>query len=410
METEPVKVVVLGGGQTGARACLTMRQAGFTGPITLIGDEPHLPYERPNLSKAMLLEPGTPEAFVMNMATVQELGVGLELGRKAVDLDRTAKSIGLEDGLRIPYDRLLLATGCRVRPLNLPGYPSEDIFYLRTVDDARALERRLGQGPRVVIVGGGFIGLEVAAAAQARGCAVIVLEMADRLLPRIQCREASDAVLSRHLGAGLDIRLGVSITDVEGKDLVLSTGDRIRADLLVAGVGVQPNTELAAAAGLRIDDGVITDQFGRTSDPYIFAAGDVTRQFHLRLDRSLRLESWQNANCQAEAAAKSLVGALTAATEIPWVWSDQGSVALQIVGAPDLVDEVVVRQDDELENGQAFFQFRKELLVGAITLNRGKDMPLIRRWLAEGRTPRDMRALSDGSAPLRKIITDEVIA
>ncbi len=258
-----------------------------------------------------------------------------------------------------------------------------------------------------MVIGGGFIGLEVAASAGARGCRVTVLEAADRLLPRLGSPETSALVAQHHLQNGVDIRLGVQALGAEDGVLHLSDGDRVQADLVIAGIGVSPNTDLAAAAGLTVDDGVVVDAYGATGDPRIFAAGDVTRHFSPALGCSVRLESWQNANLQGRAAALSLLGIPTPHDEVPWVWSDQGDLNIQIAGFPLQIDQTAIRGDAEA--GWTIFQLHDGRLVGGLTLNRAKDMPLIRRALGQGLSV-DPADLADDAKPLRRILTAREIA
>lgn len=397
-------VVIVGGGQAAARAAKAMRGAGFDGRVVIVGDEAHHPYERPMLSKALLLDPAMPVPFVLPEQGYAEAGIEVKLGCRAVEIHREARVVELQDGNRLHYDTLLLATGSSIRTLAIPGVADEAIWTLRTLDDARRLEAALRDKPSVAVIGGGFIGLEVAASAATLGCAASVIETADRLLPRLGCPEASRAVLDHHRSRGIDVRLGVSVERGEGDTLLLSDGAAARADIIVAGIGVTPNTALAEAAGLDVDDGILVDEYGRTSDPDIFAAGDVTRHFNPALGRRVRLESWQNANAQAEAAARTIAGVPTASTEVPWVWSDQGDLNLQIAGAPRAVDRAIVRGNSAADDGMSVFQFAGDHLVGGVTLNRGKEMPLIRRMLAQPNLTIDPVALADPTVPLRRLM------
>lgn len=401
MEVERFSAVIVGAGQAGGRAVKVLREAGFKGTVTLIGAEPHLPYERPPLSKEFLQVPGARHAAVLEPDYVHQQDIQVRLGSSVVSIDRGRRVVTLDDASEVAYDRLLLATGASVRQLSIPGYPAADIHYLRTIADAQALESRLAPGRRMAIVGGGFIGLEVAASARARGCEVVVLEAADRLLPRLGSAEASEHVLRHHVHCGIDVRLGARLAGSDGRRLRLSDGGVLDTDLLVAGIGVSPNIELASRAQLATDDGIITDECGRTSDPNIFAAGDVTRQWHPALGRRVRLESWQNANLQAEAAARSMLGLPPVRCEPPWVWSDQGSLNLQVAGAPAEIDRTIVRRDD-VDGSTSIFQFLGERLVGGITLNRAKEMPLIRRVLTDPASSFDPSMLADAAISLRR--------
>ena len=401
MEVQGFSAVIVGAGHAGGRAVKVLREAGFQGTVTLIGAEPHLPYERPPLSKEFLQVPGARQSWVVEPDYVHQQDIQVRLGCSVVSIDRGRQVVTLDDASEVAYDRLLLATGASVRQLSIPGYPPAHIHYLRTIADAQALERRLAPGRRVAIIGGGFIGLEVAASARARGCEVVVLEAADRLLPRLGSAEASEHVLSHHVRCGIDVRLGARLAGSDGRRLRLSDGGVLDTDLLVAGIGVSPNIELASRAQLATDDGILTDEYGRTSDPNIFAAGDVTRQWNPALGRRVRLESWQNANLQAEAAARSMMGLPPGRCEPPWVWSDQGSLNLQVAGAPAEIDRTIVRHDD-VDGSTSIFQFLGERLVGGITLNRAKEMALIRRVLTDLTSSFDPTMLADASISLRR--------
>jgi NADPH-dependent 2,4-dienoyl-CoA reductase/sulfur reductase-like enzyme len=401
VEVERFSAVIVGAGHAGGRAVKVLREAGFKGTVTLIGAEPHLPYERPPLSKEFLQVPGARQSWVLEPDYVHQQDIQVRLGCSVVSIDPGRQVVTLDDASEVAYDRLLLATGASVRQLSIPGYPAAHIHYLRTIADAQALERRLAPERRVAIIGGGFIGLEVAASARARGCEVVVLEAADRLLPRLGSAEASEHVLWHHDRCGIDVRLGARLAGSDGRRLRLSDGGVLDTDLVVAGIGVSPNIELASRAQLATDDGIITDEYGRTSDPNIFAAGDVTRQWHPALGRRVRLESWQNANLQAEAAARSMMGLPPMRCEPPWVWSDQGSLNLQVAGAPAEIDRTIVRRDD-VDGSKSIFQFFGERLVGGITLNRAKEMALIRRVLTDLTSSFDASMLADASIALRR--------
>lgn len=397
-------VIVIGAGQAGGRAAKAMRSAGFAGPITIFGDEPHLPYERPVLSKGALMTAETVPPQVLDDAECAALDIAVRTGSPVAAIDRGAREVVLADGTRTGYERLLIATGGKVRRLSIAGIAPEAIFYLRTIDDALRLRARLTGRPNVVVAGGGFIGLEVAASAAKLGCRVTVVETADRLLPRLGCPEVSDFVLAHHRAAGIDIRLDVGVASGGPGMLTLADGSELAADLIVAGIGVAPDTVLAEAAGLACDDGVLVDEYGRTSDPAIFAAGDVTRHHHPLLGRRIRLESWQNANVQGEAAGRTIAGVPTVAAEIPWLWSDQGDLNLQMAGAPETIDATVIRRGESAADGIAVFQLAQGRLVGGVTLDRGKDMVFIRRMLAQGALYPDPAALADPAVPLRRLI------
>ena len=306
-------VVIVGAGHAGGRAAEALRAAGHIGRITLIGTEKHPPYERPPLSKELLagaIEHAktylNPEAFYA------EKDIALRLGTTVSAIDRKGQRIELADGDTIPYDALLLTTGARARRLPLPGGDGPRVFYLRDIDDSIALRGKLTEGIRLAVIGAGFIGLEVAATARKRGAQVTVLELAPHPLARVAAPEIGQYLAALHRAKGVDLQTGVKVTAIEdtGEELriVLDGGTPIIADCAAIGIGAQPNVELAQAAGIETRDGVIVDEFGRSSDLAVFAAGDVTRHLNPLLGRHIRLEAWQNAQNQGIAIAKIIAG------------------------------------------------------------------------------------------------------
>ncbi len=409
MQAENFDVVIVGGGQAGARAAKGLRSAGFAGTIAIVGAERHRPYERPVLSKALLVDPGGTIPFVLPEASYVELGIELRLGRAAVGLDRDAREVTLADGARLFYGKLLLATGSRVRPLSINGVAPDRLVYLRTLDDSGALAARLERSPHVTVIGGGFIGLEVAATAIQRGCRVTVIESADQLLPRLGCAEAGAAVLAHHRARGMEIRLGTCVLGETGGLLELSDGSTAPADLLVAGIGVTPDTDLAVQAGLAVDDGIVVDADCLTSDPHIYAAGDVTRQWQPD-GPGMRFESWQNANLQADVAARAIAGVPRPLPSVPWVWSDQGDLNLQIAGRVADAEHVVLRDFSAAGDGMTLLHFGGGRLVGGVTIDRGKDMSLIRRALAQPAPIAPNILLANLALPLRQLLSATEIA
>jgi 3-phenylpropionate/trans-cinnamate dioxygenase ferredoxin reductase subunit len=399
--TDTPRFVVIGAGHAGGRAAEAMRALGFAGRILLIGDEPHLPYERPPLSKELLQ--GKPEMFqLMRPAEFwRDKDIECRLGVRATGIDPAARTVTLADGAREPYDKLLLTTGGAVRRLRVPGAGLGNVFYLRTLDDARAIEARLAPGRKVVVIGGGFIGLETAASARLRGCAVTVIELADRLMARAVLPEVSATFLALHRARGVDIRLDTGVERLEGtgdvEQVVTSAGEAIAADLVVVGVGAA----LAAEAGIAVANGIVVDEFCRTSVPDIFAAGDVTSHFSPVYRRHIRLESWQNAQNQAIAAARVMCGQETPYGEVPWIWSDQFDAKLEIAGLPERWDTVVFRGDI---TGRDYMIFRLEggRLVGAVSVNQPRDMRFARRLLQSGKEV-DSAALADTSVSMRDL-------
>lgn len=334
-------LVIVGGGECGARTALALREAAYDGPVTLIGAEPHLPYERPPLSKEALS--GDAAVAPKTIATAERFAqarVRCLAGNAATAIDRRAKAVVLADGATVPYARLLIATGAMPRRLPLLAADHERVAYLRTVDDAARIAGHLEPGARIVVIGGGFIGLELAASAVGRGAAVTLLETLPRILSRGVTGEIAQVVAERHRAAGVRILCGIGIAGLaprdDAVDVVLGDGERLAADLVVVGIGAVPVTGLAEAAGLALDNGIAVDACLRTSDPDVFAAGDCC-SFPLALygGRRVRLESWRNAVDQAGLAARNLLGAEDPIASVPWFWSDQYELTLQIAGLPD---------------------------------------------------------------------------
>jgi 3-phenylpropionate/trans-cinnamate dioxygenase ferredoxin reductase subunit len=400
-------IVVVGAGQAGAWTVDTLRREGFKGRIVLIGEEAHVPYERPPLSKGILAGRQEPDSCHLHgRRHYHEIGVELVLGVRAERLDREGQKVELSNGEAVAYDRLVLATGSRVRRLSLPGVEFPGVCYLRTLDESLALGARLRDGARVVLVGGGYIGMEVAATARGRGCRVTVVELQERVMARVVPDEIGRYLEAVHRDQGAEILTGLGVEGFErrGEDLAVLTGDgrALAADAIVVGIGIQPNVELAQDAGLEVDDGVLVDEFGRSSDPHILAAGDVARHFNPLLGRRVRLESWQNAQNQAIAVARGLCGGSAPYGEVPWFWSDQYDLNIQIAGLPEAWGTIVVR--GEMAEGK-FIAINLEdgLVTGAVAVNAPRDLRFARR-LIETKRPVTAEVLADISVPLKKLL------
>ncbi len=383
-------IIVVGAGHAGGQAVVTLRQKGFDGRIVLIGDEPYVPYERPPLSKAVLAgELELERTFLKKESWYDEKQVDFRPNLRVTSIDRRARTVTTEPGENLAYDKLLLATGTRVRKLQAPGAHLENIFYLRAIDDTLAIQKQMKPGARVVIVGGGYIGLEVAAVAVKMGCAVTVLEGLDRVMSRVVAPEVSEFYHRVHTEAGVVIKTGMAVTGFEGTGTVerVTCADESSypADLVVIGVGVVPNVELAAEGDLAVDNGIVVDEFCQTSDDGIWAAGDCTNHPNALLARRLRLESVQNAVDQGKTAAAAMCGELKAYAEIPWFWSDQYDLKLQIVGLSEPGDEVVIRGNPEDRKFSALY-FRDGKLAAINAINMIKDFMAAKKLIAEGRT------------------------
>ncbi|MBN9432513.1 MAG: FAD-dependent oxidoreductase [Bosea sp.] len=336
------RIVIVGAGEAGARAALALRENGFAGAIALVGEEAHLPYERPPLSKAALIDGDAPRpATILTEERLAEHGIDHVAGASALAIDRAAHRLTLQDRDPLPYDRLLIATGARARRLAVPGAGPDNVHYLRSFGEAEALRRRLSPGSRLVVIGGGFIGLELAAAARARGAEATVIEMAPRLLGRAVPADLAAVIAARHAAEGVAIIIGAAIERIEtlpdGRHRVVLAGrDPVDGDTIVAGIGAVPEAALAAEAGLALDNGIAVDTHLATSDPDIFAAGDCCSFPHaLYGGRRLRLEAWRNAQDHGNAAAKSMLGLGEPYAAVPWFWSDHYDLTLQIAGLPD---------------------------------------------------------------------------
>ncbi|MET4633973.1 NAD(P)/FAD-dependent oxidoreductase [Kaistia defluvii] len=410
--TKAETILVIGAGEAGARAAMALRENGFEGNVTLLGEEAHRPYERPPLSKAALTDEAEPQAaFILTPDRLDEHGIRHLGGRAAIAIDRAAHAVELAGGGWLRYDRLLLATGARARKLALPGAGPENVLYLRTFEEARALRSRLTPGVHIAIIGGGFIGLELAAAARARGTEVTLIELSPRLLARAVPAAIADVIAARHAAAGVRLLTGLGIERIEAEGarhaIRLSTGERIVCDGIIAGIGAVAETRLAERAGLAIDNGIAADKRLATSDPDIFAAGDCCSFPHPLYDgRRLRLEAWRNAQDQGNAAAKSMLGGGDAYDAVPWFWSDQYDLTLQIAGLPDEGHETVTR--DLGDGARLDFHLASDgrlIAASAVGPNGkiGRDVRLAEMLIAKRATP-DKAALADGSVKLKGLL------
>ncbi|RWC94707.1 MAG: ferredoxin reductase [Mesorhizobium sp.] len=344
-------MVIIGAGECGGRAALTLRDLGYEGPVTLVGDEPHLPYERPPLSKEAMTGPAPAIKSITSDAVLAERSIRHIHSVRAVAIDRAQRLVRLSDGSSLRYDKLLLATGSLPRKLPMPGL-GERCVYLRTFNDALAIRAHLNPKNRVAIIGGGFIGLELAASSRKLGATVTVIEAQPRILMRGVPAEIAAVIHKAHEAEGVTILAGQGIEAIadDGKEVRVSLagGQQIVADLAVIGIGAVPVTGLAAEAGLTVDNGIAVDGALRTADPDIFAAGDCC-SFPLAVygGRRVRLEAWRNAQEQGALAAKNMLGAGEAHAAVPWFWSDQYGLTLQIAGLSDEGRSMVRRDLDD---------------------------------------------------------------
>lgn len=402
-----MRTVIIGAGQAGRRCAEALRDLDAEAAITLIGEEHHPPYDRPPLSKAVLLDtdPGN-GLFVRGAGFYAEKRIDLRPGTPVAAIEPAARQVVTASGERIGWDHLVIATGARARRLRIPGAEDPRVLTLRTLDDAEALKARLATKPRLAVVGGGLIGLEVAASARQLGCQVSVLEAADRLMARCVPPAISVRFAALHRTHGVDLHLGCALRAIEpapgGALLLVAEGARIEADLVVAGIGGVPDTALAEAAGIAVRDGILTDGQGRTNLPGIYAAGEVARAPHpFWGGRPMRLEAWQVAQNQPAAVARAICGQDGAYDEIPWHWTDQFGWNLQVLGDPDPGFALVERAEGEKLTAIALDAAGRAR--GAVLINQGRDATPCRRLIASGR-PLDAMALADVATQLRTFL------
>ncbi|NKL38305.1 ferredoxin reductase [Rhizobium leguminosarum bv. viciae] len=406
------KIIIVGGGECGARAAFALREQGFNGDITLIGAEPHLPYERPPLSKTGLASAAPPQ-YVAGPARYEEARITILTGVPVDTVDRQSKLVRLSDGRKFPYDQLLLATGARPRPFaGVSGDPGLGrICMLRNHGDAVAIHEALAPGKSLAVVGGGFIGLEIAATARKLGAEVLLIESSPRVLSRGVPAEIAKVVTERHRQEGVNILCGEQITSIATENdkvqILFANGTTRLADIVVVGIGVIPNVELAEAAGLLIDNGIAVDATLRTSDPDIFAAGDCCSfpLSHYR-ERRVRLEAWRNAQDQGMLVAANLLGRGLAIASVPCFWSDQYELTLQIAGLSDGAATTVRR---DLDQG-AFILFHldgEDRLIAASGIGPGnavaRDIRLAEMLIAAKRRL-DREALASPKTNLKKLL------
>lgn len=401
------QVLIVGAGQAGGETAGELRRLGFAGEITLLGDEPQVPYRRPPLSKAFLAGTATQESlYVTPLAALEKARIRFIGGIRAERIDCAARKVELKDGRSLVYDKLVLATGGRARSLTILGADKPNVLPLRSIADVEALHRFFQPGQRAVIVGGGFIGLEVAAVAVKHGLRVTVLEGLPRVLARVTSPEVSAFFERVHREAGVDLRTGVQIGHFEGdaavEAVVLADGTRIAADFVVVGIGQLPNGELADAAGIAVDNGIVVDEFCRTSDPDIYAVGDCASHPNKMYGRRLRLESVQNAVEQGRAAAASILGKAQPYDIAPWFWSDQYDLKLQMVGLSAGFQTLVLRGDPAGRSFAAFYLDGDGRVIAADAVNRPQDFMFAKK-VVSARGKVDVNQLRDEALPLKQL-------
>ena len=404
--------VIAGAGLAGAKAAEILREEGFAGPVVLIGDEAERPYERPPLSKDYLLGKAERDTIYVHPASwYGDHDVELRLGVAVAGIDRAAREVALADGSRIGYARLLLATGSSPRRLPVPGADADGVLYLRRVADSDRIKAAFQDASRVAVIGAGWIGLETAAAARAAGAEVTILEAAELPLLRVLGAEAARVFAGLHREHGVDLRFGVQVSEITSAggrassrvDVRLGDGSHIEADAVIVGVGITPNTELAEAAGLETRNGVVVDAALRSSDPDIFAAGDVASAYHPLLGRHIRVEHWANALNQPQAAARAMLGQDVAYDLVPYFYTDQYDLGMEYAGyvEPGGYDQVVFRGDVERREFIAFWLAGGRVLAG-MNVNVWDVNDAIQALVRDGR-PVDPGRLADPAVPLEEV-------
>jgi 3-phenylpropionate/trans-cinnamate dioxygenase ferredoxin reductase subunit len=409
MSTDATYVIV-GASLGGAKAAEALRAAGYDGRIVLLGAETELPYERPPLSKGYLQGKAERETiYVHPREWYADADIDLRLGVTVTGIDRAAHEVVLADGSRIGYTKLLLTTGSSPRQLQVPGADLDGVLYLRSASDSDRIKALIGQAGRIAVIGAGWIGLEITAAAREAGVAVTVLETADLPLLRVLGSEVASVFAALHAEHGVDLRFGVQVAEITGSDgradgVRLSDGTLIPADAVIVGVGITPNTELAATAGLDVDNGIRVDAQLRSSDPDIYAAGDVASAFHPILGKHIRVEHWANALNQPQAAARAMAGEQVSYERVPYFFSDQYDLGMEYSGyvEPDGYDEVVFRGDVDRREFVAFWLGNGGRVLAGMNVNVWDVNDAIQALVRAGQ-PVDKAALADPGTSLESL-------
>ncbi|MES2415433.1 MAG: FAD-dependent oxidoreductase [Pseudomonadota bacterium] len=399
-----MKIVIVGAGQAGGWVARTLRDRGFKGAVMLLGAEALPPYERPSLSKQLLSGKENAPPFVLKDEELNISQLEFRGNVSVTGINRQKRHVESACGLQFTYDKLVLTMGGRARLPAIPGISLPGVYSLRTIRDSADIASHIVPGKKMLVIGGGWIGLEVAATARGKGMQVTVVEAGERLCARSIPESISNFLLRKHLDAGVSIRFNESIDQIQQgqSSLVAHIGnDRLTADVIVVGVGLIPNTELATQAGIEVDNGIVVNAQGQTSDSDIYAAGDITKHPSNWAGRRIRLESWANAQNQGIAVGKVLTGDDFYYDEIPWFWSDQYDVNLQVVGIPQPHATNILRGSSE-NSAFTVFQFVEERLEAVIAINNPRDIKLSKRWMQAGTSP-PPSVLADTSLRLDKL-------
>jgi len=408
------RCIIVGASHAAGELCISLRKEGWTGSITVIGDENYLPYNRPPLSKTFLAgEKSIDDLLIRHAEAYTKADIEMKLGCRVEKIDRRRKEILLNTGETLGYDKLVLTTGARPRTMDMPGAEPENVFYLRSIEDADHIRPFIQDGRRAVIIGGGYIGLETAAMLVSTGMHVTLLERDPRILNRVAAPEISQFFSRIHTEEGVELFTGVEISELKAdekaekvKAVVCSDGRRFDADLLIIGIGVITNSELAQEAGLEINNGIVVNAFAETSDPDILAAGDCSYHFNKHYQRWLRLESIQNAVEQAKVAARTICGKPQEYDQIPWFWSDQYDLKLQIAGLSEGYDNLIIRGDLSAGRKMAVFYFKANNLIAVDAVNSPQEFMFGKRALAQF-SKLDINKLADVAVPMKELILQD---
>lgn len=400
-------VVVVGGGHAAGQLAASLRQSGFTDPIKIVAEEDHIPYQRPPLSKQYLQDQcGLERVYLRQSKFYSDKSIECITGKRVVEVASDSQVVVLEDGRRIAWNTLVLATGSSNRKLSLPDSDLQGVSSLRSISDCDAIKRQLRPGARVAIIGAGYIGLEVAASCRNLGHEVVVVELLDRVLARVVTRELSEHFQQLHESQGVKILKDSVVESIERPansetfELRLSTGQSFSTDVVLVGIGIEPNVELAEHAGLACDDGILVDEYCRTENESIFAIGDCSNQRSDLLGRSIRLECVPSAMEQARCAAATIAGNPTPNLSVPWFWSDQYSLKFQMAGFATEADFSVKREKHEADSSM-YFHFKNDVLFGSSSLNNPGEFLVSRRLMGKRISP---EVLADPDVDLKTLV------
>lgn len=400
--------LIIGASHAAAQLSTSLRQEGWDGEIVVVGDEPYLPYHRPPLSKTFLSgDKAIAELYIRPAAFYEKNNIQFKQARVTA-INRAQQTLTLRDGTKLFYDKLALCMGAQVRTAGLEGDALAGVHYLRNIEDVLAIQPYVVANKRAVIIGGGYIGLETAAALRKQGMDVVVLEMADRVLQRVTAPELSEFYARIHREEGVKIYTGMSVSVICGDNhvekVVCANGAEFLADVVIIGVGVVPNVELAQAADITVDNGIVVDEFCCTNDPRIVAAGDCANHFNAIYNRRMRLESVPNASEQAKTAAATLCGLQKPYKSLPWFWSDQYDLKLQIAGLSQGYDQVIIRGDKQSSRSFAAFYLKDGRLVAADCINRPQEFMLSKKIILENIAIEPSR-LTDESIAVKELLS-----